>query len=809
MKKIKRFASSMMAVILAGTLTVGSLSVAAFGAEDVGSVESTSVETSFEEATEEVETGVSDSAVSDTSEIAAEEAAVTSYTVTLDANGGYFANEMDDILNETLEKTEILNKIVPVGGIVSTVPLYEQEGITATFLGWSLERNGEILPQEQEGYAPVRDCVLYAVWKYEDAADTADTSVTTGEDVPEEVLNDPIETEEPEASVPEEEITQEKNDSEDVLIDETAAEETADEEPATYAVTLDANGGYFVNEWDDVLGEYVEQAEVVTKYIPVGGTINVVPVTDQKDGVGTFLGWSLERDGKMLVSQGLEEYSPVDNCVLYAVWQIEEVQKEREETDVKGLDKAKEDSEDISIEDQKDTVSVVEETDDVKKNQEQPASENSKQDERLIEIIADGKDESVRTNAAMTLVDSGTCGDNLTWTLDEKGTLTISGTGEMSSASYNRGWHLYMTSIKSVIIEDGVSSIGDNAFQDCSSIENVIIPESVTSIGKQSFSNCIKLTEIYIPPYVTSIGKDAFYYCIGLRSIEIPPSVISIGDDAFGYCKSLYLITVPSVVASTYNCYKRIFSELKEVELVFSSDVETIYKENFKECNELKKVTFPRHMERIGDSAFQSCKNLEEIVFPESINEIGEYAFSNCDLLNFKSEDLPREIDKMEKGTFMGCKSVEGPIIVCWNVGVSSFNSCSNIKKIEIAKGVTSIEDNAFIGCTSLEEIIVPDSVETVGEAAFKGCTGIKRMTIPQCIVDDFRNVFKDTMLKDVEMNLSTNVKEIKDDTFYRKNIFSKITTTPNLTSIGNRAFYECTSLKEFVFSTGLTDIGD
>jgi len=345
MKRIKQFTSRILAVMLAGTLAVGSVSVSAFGEEDAGSTAVAAEEFSLEEATEnsaaeatateeadrEVMTesssaeivdreGVSespDAAFADTSEIAAEEAAVASYTVTLDANGGYFVNEWDDVLNETLEKTEVLNKIVPVGGMVSVVPVKELEGTTATFLGWSLERDGEIFSQEQEGYAPVGDCVLYAVWKYDDAADS---SVAIGEDVPEEVLNNPIETENPEASTPEGGVDQENN-NEDVLIDETVAEENAEEAPASYAVTLDANGGYFVNEWDDVLGEYVEHAEILNKVIPVEGVVSIVPVNEQDGITATFLGWSLERDGEIL-PQEQEGYAPVGDCVLYAIWEV-------------------------------------------------------------------------------------------------------------------------------------------------------------------------------------------------------------------------------------------------------------------------------------------------------------------------------------------------------------------------------------------------------------------------------------------------------------------------------------------------------
>lgn len=167
MKKIKRFTNRMLSMMLAGTLAVGSLSMSALGAEETGSVEATATEISLENETEGSMAESSASAFSDTSENAVENDIVTSYKVTLDANGGYFNNEWDDVLNESLEKTDILNKFIPVGGTVSTVPVNKSGKEVSTFLGWSLERDGELLSQKQEGYAPVGDCVLYAVWNYD------------------------------------------------------------------------------------------------------------------------------------------------------------------------------------------------------------------------------------------------------------------------------------------------------------------------------------------------------------------------------------------------------------------------------------------------------------------------------------------------------------------------------------------------------------------------------------------------------------------------------------------------------------------
>lgn len=107
--------------------------------------------------------------------------------------------------------------------------------------------------------------------------------------------------------------------------------------------------------------------------------------------------------------------------------------------------------------------------------------------------------------------DSGTCGKNLTWTLDEGGTLTISGTGAMGDYSYNAmPWYDYRNSIKTAVIEDGVTSIGDRAFWECNSLESVNIPDSVTSIGNSAFAYCVSLESVTIGNNVTSIGNSAF-----------------------------------------------------------------------------------------------------------------------------------------------------------------------------------------------------------------------------------------------------------------------------------------------------------
>ena len=143
---------------------------------------------------------------------------------------------------------------------------------------------------------------------------------------------------------------------------------------------------------------------------------------------------------------------------------------------------------------------------------------------------------------------SGTCGTNVRWELDDSGTLTISGTGVMENyiSHLSVPWCSSRVSIKSVIIESGVTSIGECAFKDCTSLTSITIPDGITNIGDYSFRDCTSLTSVKIPDSVLSIGNYAFYNSDNLTSITIPNNVMSIGECAFDGCTSLTTINVDS-----------------------------------------------------------------------------------------------------------------------------------------------------------------------------------------------------------------------------------------------------------------------
>ena len=180
---------------------------------------------------------------------------------------------------------------------------------------------------------------------------------------------------------------------------------------------------------------------------------------------------------------------------------------------------------------------------------------------------------------------SGTWG-NLTWTLDaETGELVISGEGEMHELSSTDAWRNYQNIIKSVVIGDGITSIGNDAFSGCSSLTSIDIPNSVTSIGNFAFSRCSSLTNITIPDGVTSIGDSAFTNCSSLASITIPDGVTSIEYSVFSGCSSLASITIPNSATS------------------------------------------------IGAYAFRNCSSLTSITIPDSVTSIEYYAFKSCNSL--------------------------------------------------------------------------------------------------------------------------------------------------------------------------------
>ena len=169
---------------------------------------------------------------------------------------------------------------------------------------------------------------------------------------------------------------------------------------------------------------------------------------------------------------------------------------------------------------------------------------------RVVSNVRDSIPDRMNVHFKDNIYDSGSCGENVTWTLTADGTLTISGTGAMTDYTYDSRspWYSCRTYIKRVVMQQGVTSIGDHAFWDCSGLTSVTIPDGVTSIGDYAFSDCSGLTSVTIPSSVTSIGDGAFSGCTALTAVTIPESVTYINGEVFSNCVRLARVTIPKSV---------------------------------------------------------------------------------------------------------------------------------------------------------------------------------------------------------------------------------------------------------------------
>lgn len=184
---------------------------------------------------------------------------------------------------------------------------------------------------------------------------------------------------------------------------------------------------------------------------------------------------------------------------------------------------------------------------------------------------------------------NGTCGENVTWDLTN-GVLTISGTGPMTNFYWpNFGpWDSQRLDIKSIVINDGITNIGDWAFPYFSNLTSITIPNSVIFIGDHALEGCKGLISVNIPDSVRNIGSHAFIYCTGLTSITIPNSVTNIGNDAFESCKNLTSVSI-------------------------GNSVDSICVWAFAYCDRLSTISIPNSVTSIGNWAFQNCESLTSV----------------------------------------------------------------------------------------------------------------------------------------------------------------------------------------------------
>ena len=302
-----------------------------------------------------------------------------------------------------------------------------------------------------------------------------------------------------------------------------------------------------------------------------------------------------------------------------------------------------------------------------------------------------------------TVLASGTCGNNVTYTIYYDMSMVIAGTGAMKD-NVKFGSEYYQQ-IKSVVIEDGVTYIGQFAFSDFISLTSVRLSNSVNSIGNAAFYGCTHLTSVNLPNSLTSFGNAVFYNCSSLASIEIPSSIAILNYGLFYGCTSLTSISIPEGVTT------------------------------------------------IGDAVFNSCTSLASVVIPSSVTSIGNSVFDGCESLSSISVDAGNTIyDSRDDSNAIIETSTNDLIFGCMNtvipdgvisIGDYAFYACKGLTSVTIPSSVTSVGSFAFYYCTALTSLTLPTSLASIDDYAFCNCSGLTSITVENATPLDINsNVF-------------------------------------------------------------------
>jgi len=408
----------------------------------------------------------------------------------------------------------------------------------------------------------------------------------------------------------------------------------------------------------------------------------------------------------------------------------------------------------------------------------------------------------------------------------------------------------------------GISSIRERAFYGCTKLESVIIPNGVTSIGHSAFSGC-NLTSVLIPEGVTSIGNYAFNKCIKLRAASIPSTVVSIGDYAFYNCSNLEMVnvgmkkpvaitlwvfsnrkyatlTVPKGSKTFYeaadywkefknisagmnitfadanvkkicidnwdtdkdgylsveeaaavNNLGKVFSSNDKVqsfdELNYFTGLTSISKSEFMNCTSLVSLTIPENVTIIGDMAFYGCRSLFSVNIPNSVISIGKNAFYGCEQL--PSITIGNGVHSIGDYAFMNCEGLESLAFGnnVESIGNQSFYGCKKLSSVVLPPSVTTIGESAFLLCANLAKLELPPNITTIGKSAFYGCTALTNLTIPNSVTTIGDGAFCECGLESI--NLGCNVEHIGAYAFRGNHLKNIITIPKTVTFIGKDAF--------------------
>ena len=429
--------------------------------------------------------------------------------------------------------------------------------------------------------------------------------------------------------------------------------------------------------------------------------------------------------------------------------------------------------------------------------------------------------------AAASAEESGTCGDDLTWTLSSEGVLTISGEGATTDwgSKSSVPWNSGRGSITKVVVGAGVTSIGKYAFLDCTELAQVEIAANscLGEIAANAFTGCTALTS------VSSTSKVAYQYFKNTLGLEIPLLTDTSSKLNYLYGIGGYSTWVlsPSDIISWVEVPASIdgkpvegiaagaFADdtaVRDIAFASGSTLETIEASAFEGCTSLEQFSVPATVTLIDGSAFKSCTSLQALTFTtdSQLAVIGEQAFHGCTSL--LSVNVPSSVTAIGEYAFGGVDTVSFPSGTAIDTVTSRMfngkNSIPGVKHVNLGKGTLAIGDNASAFGSALESVTLPDTFTTFGQGSFKSCSKLAAIAVPDSVTSIGDSAFSGcSALSLVQFTANSKLAAIGDTAFSGCKSLANIDIPTSVTSLGAGAFKSCTALAAIRIPAGVAAI--